>query len=69
MTKVEFLNKVKALYRVGNASDSDSEAREDWTQPQMAGEACCKHLDAMLYAMLECDIITSEEHQELYDAL
>lgn len=67
MTKQEFLAHVRALYVVGNLSDSDSDSREAWTTPAMAGAACCRALDRMLREMTDCGAITSDEHQSFYD--
>ena len=67
MTKQEFLSHVRALYVVGNLSDSDSDRREDWTNPAMAGAACCSALDEMLRAMTDCGAITAHEAQSFYD--
>jgi len=67
MTKQEFLSHIRALYVVGNLSDSDSDSREAWTSPAMSGAACCKALDGMLRAMTDCGAITSDEAQSFYD--
>lgn len=69
MTKPEFLAHVAAIYRVGNRSDSDSAERETWTKPEMAGEACCAALDAMLHAMVRAGALSAEELQQLHDTL
>ena len=69
MTKQQFLSHVAALYTVGNLSDSDSERREDWTRPEMAGSACCSALDSMLRAMVNAGALSSDERQEFYDNL
>jgi hypothetical protein len=67
MTKQQFLDHVRALYIVGNLSDSDSEQREEWTRPAMAGMACCAALDKMLHKLAEEAIFTHEEIQNFYD--
>ena len=67
MTKQQFLTSVAALYRVGNLSDSDSEEREDWTAPAMAGAACCAALDSMLREMTQSGVLTPYECQSFYD--
>jgi hypothetical protein len=69
MTKIEFVSSVKALYRVGNYSDSDSDRREDWTHSNMAGPACCGPLDEMIRAMGEANVLTASEIQEFYDTV
>ena len=68
MTKAEFLKMFAAMYRVGNASDSP-EVREDWTQPDMAGFACCRLLDQMKRELIKIGVVTEEEMDELYDTL
>lgn len=73
MQKANFLDKVAALYRCGNRSDHDDKLKnapnEDWTKPEMAGQACCALLDQMLDAMVKCGAITSEDRQSLHDNL
>lgn len=69
MTKAQFLQSVAALYRVGNLSDSDSQEREDWAKPAMAGTACCAILDVMLRNMTREGVLTAEECQAFYDSM
>ena len=70
MTKAEFLANVRKLYRVGNASDShDSPERETWTNPAMAGEACCAQLDKLMHGLVASRVISADECQEFYDTL
>jgi hypothetical protein len=69
MTKAELIAKLKACYRVGNASDSDhSTEREAWTTPAMASKFCSA-LDAAFAALVACDVIDQRELQEIYDTL
>ena len=67
MTKQEFIATLAKLYRVGNASDSDN--RETWTHPNMAGGACCRLLDEMTRKLEDCGVLSAEERQALYDTL
>jgi hypothetical protein len=67
MTKQQFLNHFKAMYRVGNRSDADE--HEAWTKPEMAGSACCRLLDQMSRELVKCGVLTSEEVQVVYDTL
>lgn len=70
MTKQEFLSHVRALYLAANLADHDTNPSDQaWMPKIMAGRAGCAHLDAMLFAMLECDALTSDEHAEFYDNL
>jgi len=69
MTKEKFIEMIRAMYRVGNASDSDSDEREPWTHPDMAGEACCQLLDDMLARLRHCGVLTSSEVARIYDLL
>lgn len=70
MTKEQFIEGIKALYRVANASDSkDNASFEPWTKPEMASRACCRHLDRMLHDMAEAGAITQEERQTIYDTI
>ena len=69
MTKAEFIERVRELYRVGNRSDSDSPERESWTVSEMAGDACCRPLDNMLEAMKVAGVLTERELQVIYDTL
>lgn len=69
MTKAQFIEMFKAMYRVGNMSDSDSESREDWTDEAMSGPACCQLLDKMSGELVKCGVLTEEERQEIYNDL
>lgn len=69
MTKVEFIAHFKAMYRVGNRSDTPVGEHEEWTHPRMAGDACCRMLDKMGHSLVECGVLTQEEHQAIYDDL
>lgn len=69
MTKAQFITMFKAMYNVGNRADSDSELREDWTKPGMAGYACCSHLDHMARDMVKAGVLTEEECQSIYNDL
>lgn len=70
MTKQEMIACLIALYRLGNRSDHDDRPqREAWTHPSMAGPGMCSKLDDIMYHLLECDVLTSDEHQEIYDNL
>lgn len=68
MTKSEFLKHVRALYVVGNRSDSDSPDKEDWTHHTMA-ETVCARLDQMMASMVDCGALTLNERQAFYDTL
>lgn len=70
MTKEQFLAHIKALYRLGNRSDSDEHpSDESWTVPAMAGSLLCAKLDVLLHDLLHADVLTADEHQKLYDEL
>lgn len=69
MPKDVFMVHVRALYRCANLSDSDHPDRADWTKPEMAGTACCVHLDQMLWDMEACGAITSEDIEKLHATL
>lgn len=69
MTKDQFIVMFKAMYNVGNRSDSDIETREGWTKPAMAGSACCQLLDQMSRKMVECGALTEEERDAIYNDL
>jgi hypothetical protein len=69
MTKEQFLALLAQVYAVGNRSDSDSEVRETWTHPDMAGPACCALLDKMLTRMCDLGVLTADEHQRFIDDL
>jgi hypothetical protein len=69
MTKAEMIQALKGCYRVANASDShDSPERQPWTDPAMAGEFC-RALDDAFRALQACGVLSSEEHQAIYDTL
>lgn len=73
MTKAQFLAHVKALYVVGNLSDSnDSEAgqtgKPDWVVASMASSVCSR-LDNMLHDMTNGGALTAEEVQSFYDGM
>ncbi len=69
MTKAEAIHSLKALYRVANMADSDIDPRrEDWTHPMMAGDFC-RALDHAFRALRDCDVITPDELQGIYDTL
>lgn len=59
MAKSEAMAHILALYRAMNLADSDSDDRPDWAHSEMAGRDGCKHLDAILRAML-----TPAEHEQ-----
>jgi hypothetical protein len=67
MTKTQFLGHVQALYRVGN--NSDSEFKVAWTKPDMAGPACCRHLDRLLRDMVECGALSEDDVAEFSNTL
>lgn len=67
MTKQQFFEHFKAMYRVGNRSDADE--HEEWTKADMAGFACCRMLDEMSRNMVKSGIITDAERQAIYDCL
>lgn len=69
MTKDKFLAKLADLYRVGNAADSDSEARESWTHHTMAGESFCRKIDEAMREMVKSGVLTEDEAQAWYDTL
>ena len=68
MTKAQMISKLKACYRVGNASDADLVEHEDWTTPEMATEFC-RALDKAFRALLDAGVISADEHQKIYDTL
>ena len=68
MTKQETIRALMAVYRVGNASDGDGPAREDWTTPE-AASYICSPIDKIFHAMLKAGVLSAEEHQAIYDAL
>jgi hypothetical protein len=67
MTKQQFIEHFKAMYRVGNRSDAAE--HEDWTQPQMAGDACCRLLDKMGNELVKCGALTQDELDKIYSDL
>jgi hypothetical protein len=67
MTKQAFLAKLQALYSLGNRSDSDN--REPWTHPDMAGPALCAKLDEALHAMVALGVITPVDLQLFHDTM
>lgn len=69
MPKAVFMTHVRALYRAANLADSDHPDRADWMKPEMAGKACCVHLDQMLWDMQELGVITSDDIDELHATL
>ncbi len=69
LPKQAFMTHVRALYRCANLSDSDHPDRAPWTRPEMAGTACCVHLDRMLNDMVACGAITLEDINWLHDTL
>lgn len=69
MSKLEFIDAAKALYRVANMADSDSDPqREAWTHPSMA-HSVCQPLDAMFQGMVNSGVLTENELQGIYDTL
>lgn len=69
MNADQFLATIASLYRVANRADSDSPARETWTHPAMAGDACCAHLDTIVCRMLAVGVITQEQFDQFYTDL
>lgn len=69
MTKVEFFAKLAELYAVANASDSDGEAREDWTHHTMAGNGFCRKIDEAMREMEYVGVITRAERDTFYNGL
>ncbi len=69
MAKAEFIVHFKAMYNVGNRSDTPAGEHEEWTHPAMAGRACCALLDQMSRTMIDIGVFTEEERQEIYDTL
>lgn len=69
MTKQQFINHFKAMYRVSNRSDTPPGEHEEWTHPAMAGRACCQLLDQMSHQLVLCKVLTEDERQEIYDTL
>lgn len=68
MTKQQFINHLTACYRIANMSDSDNPQRPTWTNPKMAADVCSP-LDTIFHNLRDMGILTSDEHQEIYDTL
>lgn len=69
MTKDEFKEHFKAMYRVGNRSDTPADEHEEWTKAVMAGRACCRPLDSMAHALVDAGIWSEQERKEVFDCL
>ncbi len=72
MTKEEFLAKIRDLYRVMAAADGDDEFKKaagaEWLTWEIS-EFGCQGLDTILESMVNCDMITAEERQTVYESL
>jgi len=71
MNKAEFKRTLAKLYACGNRSDGDDKQPDEisWVHPNMAGQACCAKLDAVIQEMVDCGVFTEADRCDIYDDL